>query len=392
MSALSLRNIEKSFGGNQILKGISLDAAPGEFIALVGPSGCGKSTLLRILAGLESADAGDIVIGDQTVTDMQPADRNVAMVFQSYALYPHLTAAQNIAVPLAMRRLSTAQRMPVLGPLMPGQRKAVSDIGRDVRDMATALKIDHLLDRKPGQMSGGQRQRVALARAMVRRPAVFLMDEPLSNLDANLRVHARGEIVELHRRAGVPTVYVTHDQAEALSMADRVAVMIGGEMLQLAAPQVIYDDPAHVEVAKFVGQPRINILNSHVMSGGIVAFAGAICELKDKSVTSGSPVTVGFRPEFVRVTAGEEAGEAGLRGRVERVEFLGSEIIAYCRLDAIGATVIAKLTPAEGGRLVSGAPVRLDVAAEHMFVFGADGHRLAAEPVAQAVTAELAHG
>ncbi len=251
MSVLSLEGITKSYGGNAILKGVSLQAEAGEFIALVGPSGCGKSTLLRIVAGLDHGDGGEIVIGGRSVARMAAADRNVAMVFQSYALYPHLTTGENIAVPLAMRRLTAAQRLPVIGNLMPGQKQIRSDIQRQVKEMALALKIDHLLDRKPGQMSGGQRQRVALARAMVRRPAVFLMDEPLSNLDANLRVHARGEIVDLHRRAGVPTLYVTHDQSEALSMADRVAVMIGGNLLQLATPKEIYDNPSHIEVARF---------------------------------------------------------------------------------------------------------------------------------------------
>ncbi|SOC34873.1 carbohydrate ABC transporter ATP-binding protein (CUT1 family) [Rhizobium subbaraonis] len=389
MSALTLTNIQKSFGGNQILKSVSLDAQPGEFIALVGPSGCGKSTLLRILAGLESADSGEIVIDGRNVSRVQAADRNVAMVFQSYALYPHLTAAQNIAVPLVMRRLTRAQRIPFVAPLMPGQRKAVAAIHRDVREMATSLKIDHLLDRKPGQMSGGQRQRVALARAMVRRPAVFLMDEPLSNLDANLRVHARGEIVEMHRRASVPTVYVTHDQAEALSMADRVAVMIGGSLLQLAPPQVIYDNPQHVEVAKFVGQPRINLIASRVEAKGAIALGAERCVLLDRALPVDTPVTLGIRPEFVRVL---RSGASGLPARVERVEFLGSEIIAYCRLDAIGETMIAKVTPAEGAGLAAGTAVRLSTAAEHIFVFGADGARLAAAPLVENPVREAAHG
>jgi multiple sugar transport system ATP-binding protein len=391
MSAVSLRDIRKSFGGNQILKGVSLDAEPGEFIALVGPSGCGKSTLLRILAGLESADSGEIAINGDSVIERAPADRNVAMVFQSYALYPHLTAAQNIAVPLVMRRLTRLQRLPFVAPLMPGQRKAVAGIKRDVREMAASLKIDHLLDRKPGQMSGGQRQRVALARAMVRRPAIFLMDEPLSNLDANLRVHARGEIVDLHRRAGVPTLYVTHDQAEALSMADRVAVMIGGELLQLAPPQVIYDDPNHIEVAKFVGQPRINLLSSHVSgSDRTVALGDLRCVLTGTSLSGGAPVTLGIRPEFVRISQGPDGG---LPASVGRIEFLGSEVIAYCRLDAIGETMIAKVTPSEGAALRAGMPVRLHPDPRHIFVFDADGRRIPAQPMIAAPEAlEVAHG
>ncbi|MCO4318939.1 ABC transporter ATP-binding protein [Phyllobacterium sp. 21LDTY02-6] len=388
MTTLSLSNIQKSFGGNHILKGVSLDVQPGEFIALVGPSGCGKSTLLRILAGLDSADSGEIVINGREVSGTQAADRNIAMVFQSYALYPHLTAAQNIAVPLVMRRLTRTQQIPFVAPLIPGQRKAVAEIHRDVREMAASLKIDHLLDRKPGQMSGGQRQRVALARAMVRRPAVFLMDEPLSNLDANLRVHARGEIVELHRRAGVPTLYVTHDQAEALSMADRVAVMIGGSLLQLAAPQVIYDDPQHIEVAKFVGQPRINLVSSHAEANGVVALGTERCALANRGLAAGTSVTLGVRSEFVRVS---RSGNAGLPAHVERVEFLGSEIIVYSKLDAIGETMIAKVTPAEGAGLGPGTPVRLSAAAEHIMVFGADGARLASAPLVKSAVKEVAY-
>ncbi|MBB3393667.1 ABC transporter ATP-binding protein [Rhizobium sp. BK068] len=389
MSALSLRGIHKSFGENPILKGVSLDAEPGEFIALVGPSGCGKSTLLRILAGLETADGGEIVVANQDITRLKAAERNMAMVFQSYALYPHLTAAQNIAVPLVMRRLTRARRLPLIGPLMPGQRKAIADIKRDVRSMAASLQIEHVLERKPGQMSGGQRQRVALGRAMVRQPAIFLMDEPLSNLDANLRVHARGEIVELHRRAGVPTLYVTHDQAEALSMADRVAVMIGGALLQLSPPQLIYDDPQHIEVAKFIGQPRINLLPSQIEAGSTVVLGDVRCVLSNRTLPAGRAVTLGVRPEFVGITRG---GESGLPARIERVEFLGSEIIIYSRLEAIGETMIAKIPPVEGAGLAAGMPVRLHVAGEHVLVFGADGARLQAAPLTTSVAREAAHG
>ncbi|WP_349956374.1 ABC transporter ATP-binding protein [Rhizobium sp. ZPR3] len=387
MSALSLRGIAKSFGGNAILKGVDLEVQPGEFIALVGPSGCGKSTLLRILAGLDHADSGEIILGGSDVSGVAAADRNIAMVFQSYALYPHLTASENIAVPLAMRRLSRIQRLPFIGALIPGQRATRSAIIRDVREMATSLKIDHLLDRKPGQMSGGQRQRVALARAMVRRPAVFLMDEPLSNLDANLRVHARGEIVDLHRRAGVPTVYVTHDQAEALSMADRVAVMIGGQLLQLASPQVIYDDPSHIEVARFVGQPRINLLPARAESG-IVAFGGIRLTLEDGSI-AGNNVTLGIRPEFVSLTQNRQDA---LAAHIERMEFLGSEVILYAKLDAIGETMVVKLAPAEVAGLSAGMPIALILEPEQAMVFAEDGHRLRASPTTVDATREKAHG
>ncbi|MDL2401818.1 ABC transporter ATP-binding protein [Rhizobium mayense] len=387
MSTLSLRGVTKSFGANDILKGVSLEVEPGEFIALVGPSGCGKSTLLRILAGLDHADSGEILVSGNDISGVAAADRNIAMVFQSYALYPHLTASENIAVPLAMRRLTRIQRLPFVGGLIPGQKSVRTGILRDVREMATSLKIDHLLDRKPGQMSGGQRQRVALARAMVRQPSVFLMDEPLSNLDANLRVHARGEIVELHRRAGVPTVYVTHDQAEALSMADRVAVMIGGQLLQLATPQTIYDDPAHIEVARFVGQPRINLLPA-LADNGTVAFGGIRLALEDGSFT-GNNVTLGIRPEFVRLTQGRQDA---LAAHIERLEFLGSEVILYTKLDAIGETMVVKLAPAEVVGLSAGMPVALTLSAEQAMVFAEDGRRLRAVPVTVDATREKAHG
>ncbi|PKA42180.1 glycerol-3-phosphate ABC transporter ATP-binding protein [Rhizobium sullae] len=387
MSALSLRGITKSFGGNLILKGVSLDAGPGEFIALVGPSGCGKSTLLRILAGLDHADQGEILIGGREMSAVAAANRNIAMVFQSYALYPHLTASENIAVPLAMRRLSRVQRLPFVGSLIPGQRAIRAGIAHDAKEMAKSLKIDHLLDRKPGQMSGGQRQRVALARAMVRHPSVFLMDEPLSNLDANLRVHARGEIVELHRRAGVPTVYVTHDQAEALSMADRVAVMIGGNLLQLASPQAIYDDPAHIEVARFVGQPRINLLPA-IAEAGIVTFGGIRLTLKNMTQPK-ARVTVAIRPEFVHIS---KSRHDGLPAHIERIEFLGSEVILHCRLDAIGETVIVKLSPAEAAGLATGAPVGLQLLPERAMVFAEDGSRLGSVVAAADAKREKTHG
>ncbi|TLX12462.1 ABC transporter ATP-binding protein [Rhizobium sp. MHM7A] len=372
MSALSLRGITKSFAGNQILNGVSLDVDAGEFIALVGPSGCGKSTLLRVLAGLDHADRGEILIGGNDMSGVAAADRNIAMVFQSYALYPHLTASQNIAVPLAMRRLSKMQRLPFIGSLLPGQRATRAAIARDVRDMATSLKIDHLLDRKPGQMSGGQRQRVALARAMVRQPSVFLMDEPLSNLDANLRVHARGEIVDLHRRAGVPTLYVTHDQAEALSMADRVAVMMGGRLLQIARPEVIYDDPAHIEVARFIGQPRINLLPAFSENG--VILCGGLRLMLDDAPTGKMPVTLAIRPEFVFLS---RSRHDGLAARIERIEFLGSEVILHCRLEAIGETVIAKVQPSEAAGLVTGDSVGLRLSPGRTLIFAEDGSRLA---------------
>lgn len=386
MSVLSLRGIAKSYGGNTILKNIAFEAEAGEFIALVGPSGCGKSTLLRIVAGLDHADHGNIAIAGRDVSRVRAADRNIAMVFQSYALYPHLTAGQNIAVPLAMRWLTAMQRLPFIGNLLPGQRQIRADIARQVNEMASSLKIDHLLTRKPGQMSGGQRQRVALARAMVRRPSVFLMDEPLSNLDANLRIHARGEIVDLHRRAGVPTLYVTHDQSEALSMADRVAVMIGGHLLQLADPREIYDNPAHIEVARFLGQPKINVLETRMDASGVVRFGGLV--LAGERRAGETPVMVAFRPEFARLRT-DEGGM--LRARVERLEFLGSEVIVHARLDAIGETITSKSTPSEAAALSAGRPVGLDVVPDRVMLFGQGGERMAARPIEVAASLETAN-
>lgn len=372
MSTLTLRDISKSYGSNRILDGISLEAAEGEFIALVGPSGCGKSTLLRILAGLDHADEGSIAIAGRDITAAHPADRNMAMVFQSYALYPHLTAAQNIAVPLAMRDLTTMERMPLIGPLIPSQRKKRAFIQKQVRATATSLKIDHLLDRKPGQMSGGQRQRVALARALVRQPGAFLMDEPLSNLDANLRVHTRAEIVELHRRAGVPTIYVTHDQAEALSMADRVAVMMGGKLLQIDTPTAIYNDPKHIEVAQFIGTPRINILDAVISDNGIVHFAGHAI-LQGVAAHFGTQVRIGIRPEHFRIVPHDKTG---ISATVSRIEFLGSEVLIYMKAPGTSVELTAKLDPANPKHIITGMPVGLHFDATSIYLFGDDGLRL----------------
>ncbi|MFC7064490.1 ABC transporter ATP-binding protein [Brucella rhizosphaerae] len=372
MSTLTLHDISKSYGSNRILDGISLEVAEGEFIALVGPSGCGKSTLLRILAGLDHADEGSIAIAGRDITAAHPADRNMAMVFQSYALYPHLTAAQNIAVPLAMRDLTTLERMPLIGSLMPSQRKKRTAIQKQVRATATSLKIDQLLDRKPGQMSGGQRQRVALARALVRQPGAFLMDEPLSNLDANLRVHTRAEIVELHRRAGVPTIYVTHDQAEALSMADRVAVMMGGKLLQIDTPTAIYNDPKHIEVAQFIGTPRINILEAVISDNGIVHFAGHAI-LQGVAAHFGAQVHIGIRPEHVRIVPHDKTG---ISATVSRIEFLGSEVLIYMKAPGTLQELTAKLDPANAKHITTGLPVGLHFEAANAYLFGGDGLRL----------------
>jgi multiple sugar transport system ATP-binding protein len=340
--ALHLCGIAKSFGTTPVLAGIDLAVAQGEFIALVGPSGCGKSTLLRIAAGLEQPDEGAVLLAGQDMTARRAADRDMAMVFQSYALYPHMTVRQNMALPLAMRRLSAAQRLPLLGALLPGSRATRQCIQREVEATASSLKIAALLERKPAQLSGGQRQRVALGRALVRHPRAFLMDEPLSNLDAALRVHMRTEIVELHRRAGVVTLYVTHDQEEALGMADRVAVMLGGRIRQVATPDVVYRDPADLDVASFIGSPRINLLPGQVDSAARAQCGEHI--LADRVVAAaGSAIHVGIRPEHLHLSA--EPTPWSLPVRLERIEFLGAEALAHCSADAMPDGLIARLPP-----------------------------------------------
>jgi len=372
--ALALKHVSKAFGPQSVLRDVSIEAEAGEFIALVGPSGCGKSTLLRIAAGLERADMGQVSLAGTDVTETRAADRDMAMVFQSYALYPHLTARQNIALPLAMRRLSALERLPLMGRLTPAARAKYASIMADVERTADALRITELLDRKPGEMSGGQRQRVALGRAIVRRPKAFLMDEPLSNLDAALRVHMRAEIVSLHRAAGVVTFYVTHDQEEALGMADRVAVMIGGRILQIASPEVIYKDPEHIDVASFIGSPKINLLSGKIVQGGSLFHAG-----RNLFSGFGGPereVSIGIRPEHLFLSS--EAHEGSIPLFLERLEFLGFEVIAHLKDQIDGRALIARLEPDYASDF-SGANELFASAADHqMMVFETDGSRVRA--------------
>jgi len=354
-----------TLGGTPILREVSLTVARGEFVALLGPSGCGKTSLMRVIAGIQPADAGVVRIGGREVTGLHPAERDVAMVFQSYALYPHLTVAQNIAVPLTMRRLSAWQRMPLLGGLLPGSRARRAAIAADVARIAEPLGLSHLLGRKPGQLSGGQRQRVALARAVIRAPGAFLMDEPLSNLDAALRVTTRREIVEIHRRVGAATLYVTHDQSEALTMADRIAVMQAGEILQIATPEVIYREPVDLRVAGFIGSPRINLLEAEIGEDAVVRVGGLPTPLHSRARGS---VTLAIRPEDWVM------GAEGLEARVEHTEFLGDHALVHLRLGA--AAVILRAGP--GALPHAGEVVRLGFSPAHALLFGVDGRRIAA--------------
>ncbi len=367
--SVELSNIGKAFEGNAVLKGIDLSIRPGEFISLVGMSGCGKSTLLRIIAGLETPDTGTVAIGDKDVTETDPSDRNLAMVFQSYALYPHMSVGQNIATPLRMRRLSLSARLPVVGRMMAGAA-ALAEIDAAVVEAAETLQIEHLLERKPAQLSGGQRQRVALARALVRSPAAFLMDEPLSNLDAKLRAHMRDELARLHRRLGATFIYVTHDQIEAMTMSDRIALMSEGRIEQLGTPDELYSHPATLTVARFIGTPSINLLPVEIDAQGSVSFIGEKLGVAVAAGQSG-PAMLGLRAEDLH------ASSTGLAARITRSETHGADRFVTCRLindDNIELT----LRQRAGGTIGADADDRLHIgfSSEKAHLFGENGQRL----------------
>ncbi len=366
LGGVAIEQAHKTYGAVAALKGVSLTIHPGEFLALVGPSGCGKTTLMRAVAGLEPLDSGRVLFGADDVTARRAADRDVAMVFQNYALYPHLTVFQNIAVPLLMRRLNGWQRLPLIGPLVSGAAR--KNIAADVQAAAESLAIGHLLARKPGQLSGGQRQRVALGRAIVRRPRVFLMDEPLSNLDASLRNETRRELVELHRRVGAATVYVTHDQSEAMTMADRVAVMMAGEILQVATPEAIYADPADLRVAAFVGSPRINCLPAETRDGRVHVAAW------DTGLVAPGATTFAVRPEALSIASD------GFPVRLEHIEFLGESLLLHARHEPSGAPLVARLDPAARRSLERGQALHLRP--RDGLLFGAEGQRIRARVAA----------
>jgi multiple sugar transport system ATP-binding protein len=381
MAELSLSNLTKNYGQTPVLRDVSLDIAHGEFLTLLGPSGCGKSTLLRIIAGLDVQDGGSLSIDGRNVDGLRPRARDVAMVFQSYALYPHMTVAANMALPLSMRRLSAGQRLPLIGHFLPGTRRTGAEIDAAVAATANALGIGHLLGRKPGQLSGGQRQRVAVGRAMVRDPAVFLMDEPLSNLDAKLRVQMRTEIKELHRRLGVTFVYVTHDQAEAMTLSDRVAVMLDGELLQVGKPQDIYADPTDRRVAEFVGSPKINMLTAVVRERGRVEAARTALPLI-VGQPSGTALTLGIRPEAFQL--GARDGKDAFRGRVRLVEHLGSDLFVHLDAEGLEEALIARLPVEQASEAAIGRMLELTVAPDRLLVFDKTGRRI--RPSAEIVT------
>lgn len=310
MARITIKDVEKSYGALNVLKKFSLEIEDGEFVVLVGPSGCGKSTMLKILAGLEPASGGQISLGDRDVTDLAPGDRDIAMVFQNYALYPHLTVSQNIGFGLKMRGTPA------------------EEIETRVQAAGRSLGVSHLLDRRPKALSGGQRQRVALGRAIVREPQAFLMDEPLSNLDAKLRVHMRAEISALHKRVGVTTVYVTHDQVEAMTMADRVVIMRDGVIQQIADPDTLFQKPDNLFVAGFIGSPGMNFLSAKVQNGQdgpMIDILGAQVSIGDRNVELGQELIVGLRPEHFEL--GE--GKTQITVTPTLVESLGSEKYVY---------------------------------------------------------------
>lgn len=367
--SIELTNIGKSFGGNDVLKGIDLSIRPGEFISLVGMSGCGKSTLLRIIAGLEASDNGTVSIGDQDVTDIDPSDRNLAMVFQSYALYPHMNVRQNIATPLRMRKLSLSARLPLFGRLF-SSAKTLAEIDAEVVRAADTLQIGHLLDRKPAQLSGGQRQRVALARALVRSPAAFLMDEPLSNLDAKLRAHMREELARLHRRLGATFVYVTHDQIEAMTMSDRIALMSEGRIEQLGTPDELYSRPATLTVARFIGSPSINLLPVEIDAQGNVTFIGEALGIAVASGQAG-PAMLGLRAEDLHVA------KNGMAAHIVRSETHGADRFVTCRL-AKDNNIELTLRQRAGEALGADADGLLHIgfAPDRIHLFGENGLRI----------------
>jgi len=378
MAGITLSNISKSFGDTRVLERVDLDIADGEFLTLVGPSGCGKSTLLRIIAGLETQSGGDVAIAGQSVNTVRASKRDLAMVFQSYALYPHLSVRENMTTPLKLRDLSFWERLPVLGAMIPGRRPKLEKLHRNADDVAATLKIDHLMDRKPGQLSGGQRQRVALGRAMVRKPVAFLMDEPLSNLDAALRVHMRAELAELHRSLDVTFIYVTHDQAEALTMSDRMAVMMDGDILQLGTPDDIYKNPRDKRVAEFVGSPKINIMPGELGGDGRVTAFGAPLNCRvagEARGESGGAVSIGVRPEhFDLVTDGPENDRWPFT--VTHKENLGSDFFLHGHINGAQQRVIARAAPEAVAEIAIGAEIFLRASAGKTMVFSADNRRL----------------
>jgi multiple sugar transport system ATP-binding protein len=352
MAAITMRRVSKSFAQIEVIKGVSLEIRNQEFVVFVGPSGCGKSTLLRLVAGLEDISSGEMRFDGEVVNELTPAERGIAMVFQSYALYPHMSVYDNMAFGLKLAKLG---------------REGVDE---RVRNAARILQIEHLLERKPKQLSGGQRQRVAIGRAIVRDPRVFLFDEPLSNLDAALRVQMRIEIAKLHRELAATMIYVTHDQVEAMTLADRIVVLNAGVVEQFGSPLELYHHPQNLFVAGFIGSPKMNFLDGEVVSvsaNGITVNvadgATLTAPLMQNGITSGQKVTVGVRPEHL-IEGGGGAGE--LKGRVIAVEHLGGETYVYLERQGFDPLVI-KAGGDSRTRVDELLPIRVPASACYLF-------------------------
>ncbi|MFO1414199.1 MAG: sn-glycerol-3-phosphate ABC transporter ATP-binding protein UgpC [Burkholderiales bacterium] len=358
MASVTLHSLRKSFGDTEVIKDVDIAIEDREFAVFVGPSGCGKSTLLRMIAGLETPTAGQIRIGERVVNDLPPKDRRISMVFQTYALYPHMDVRANMG--FGLRIAGEAQ----------------GEIARKVADAARILGLEAMLDRLPRQLSGGQRQRVAMGRAMVRHPDVFLFDEPLSNLDAKLRVQMRTEIRSLHQRLATTSIYVTHDQVEAMTMADRIVVLRDGRVEQIGAPAELYDAPANTFVATFIGSPAMNLLPGGREGGQIRLATGGRWPAPAGAVADGSPLTVGIRPEHLRVA--DPGADGAIPARVEVVEFTGADTYVSCETcgERIAFVTHRRLS------LRAGDAVALAAEAADLHVFdGASGRRLVATAV-----------
>ena len=363
MSGVRFEHVSKRFGDNTAVDDLSLTVEDREFMVLLGPSGCGKTTALRMIAGLDSISGGEVYIGDRLVNDLAASDRDIAMVFQSYALYPHMTVRKNIESPLVARR---------------GNQLSAAERDARVSEAADTLGLGELLSRKPGELSGGQRQRVALARSIVRRPEVFLMDEPLSNLDAKLRTQTRLELVELWRRLETTFIYVTHDQIEAMTMASRIAVMSAGRLQQVGAPQAVYERPANIFVASFIGSPPMNLASGTVSGPASVAVGVGAVNVSDLgSAAEGQAVTVGIRPEHVSLAPTSDAAgltpppypaptSGTIEGTVISVELLGHERHVICQV--ADARWIAR-QEADAPMFAPGDPVSLGIDPRHVHLF-----------------------
>ncbi len=358
MAEVKLSGVKKSFGSVDIIKGVDLTINDGEFVVFVGPSGCGKSTLLRMISGLEDLSAGELTIDGVRMNETEPSRRGIAMVFQTYALYPHMTVKENMA--FALKHAGVAKE----------------EIERKVSLAAKALELEPLLARKPKALSGGQRQRVAIGRAIVRDPKVFLFDEPLSNLDAELQVQMRIEIARLHRELKSTTVYVTHDQVEAMTLADKIVVLRAGKIEQIGSPLALYDNPANVFVAGFIGSPRMNMLrgtvvaqNAHGVRVRLPEFSDVLLDVPVKSaVAEGSQVLLGIRPKQF-----DEAGDCELPVTIDLLEHLGSETFAYARGEQGGTLT---LETRSGRDLVAGAVYRARFFSHSLLMFGEDEQRI----------------